>query len=86
MNGLIKTIILTGATCTLAACSACPKTGDYNRVPYVESERGTAGEGVAIYDGKCREARKSMVKQERVTPGKAKVRKAEPVFRDGMRK
>lgn len=66
---LLNTLILAGATLSLAAC-ACPQKNSYYDTPY--GYERTAGEGTAVYDGKCKQA--------------APVKSAEPVFQTKMTK
>ncbi len=90
----LKTLILAGATCTLAAC-ACPVTKDYHRVPYDANRPGerTAGTGVAIYEGRCGPVRPQPEPQptvverrvQREVPAPAPA-PAEPIFREKQRK
>jgi hypothetical protein len=67
---IVNSLILAGAVLSLAAC-ACPRQSDYYDTPY-GMER-TAGEGTAVYDGKC---------QKEAAPMKS----AEPVFETKMHK
>ena len=68
---IVNTIVLAGAVLSLAAC-ACPRENSYYDTPY--GYERTAGEGTAVYDGKCR--------VERAAP----VRSAEPVIEQKARK
>ena len=80
---MLKTIFLAGAICTLAAC-ACPVTDDYNRAPYLDSEHGTAGSGVAVYEGRC--PQKDAQAEPRIQHETTVYKQAEPVFREKQRK
>lgn len=44
-------ILCVGASLALVACAECPKTSDYDKVPYNNTR--TAGEGIAVYGGNC---------------------------------
>ena len=47
---IVKLAVLSGAVLSLAAC-ACPRENSYYDTPY--GYERTAGEGTAVYDGKC---------------------------------
>lgn len=85
MKGIARIILLTGTTSLLAAC-ACPVTKDYNQMPYVNKEHGTAGEGVAVYEGRCPE--KQPAPETRVYKRETTVYKPRPekVFQEEQRK
>ncbi len=73
-----------GLALTLGACTTCPDTGEYDRVPYAEER--TAGSGFAVYDGKCPkpEPEPTPVVEPYVPP--EPVTEAEPMFREQQRK
>jgi hypothetical protein len=49
---VFKTVALgVGASLALAACAECPKSSEYDKVPYRNTR--TAGEGLAVYGTHC---------------------------------
>lgn len=76
MKKFARMIPLCVLALSVSACAACPKTTEYQQVPYT-TER-TAGEGLAVYGGKCAHT-KRVETRETVT-------RAEPVFHKRVQK
>lgn len=84
MKLLKNVLMLTVAGTALAACAECPKMEDYNNVPYARER--TAGEGVAVYDSRCRVERPVAREETVVETRREPVTRAEPVFSETQRK
>ena len=67
----VKIAVLSAAVLSLGACACQPRHDAYYKTPY--GYERTAGEGSAVYDGKCRQPAEP-------------ARKAEEVFDPVMRK
>jgi hypothetical protein len=81
MKTTFRSLVLLGATLSLAACT-CPKKTTYDSGPYSYETERTAGSGMQVYEGKCHEGEDKSsypVKEERMPGG-------DQVFERTMRK